>query len=616
MSKEIQVVFQPSGRRINVLPGTVILEAAARAGFIVETPCGGMGKCGKCKVQVTGNCPQTPMETSLLGEKAVAKGTRLACKARINEPLSIEIPASSLFGSGQRILEHGSGTRVAINSPVKKRFVELPHPDLDNAMSDFDRILHAVGQVEAGVELLREIPRVLRKDRFRVTAVCVGNELVGIEAGDTTRELRGVAFDIGTTTVVCTLVDLRTGNDLAVTSGVNPQTSFGDDVISRITRCREGKGTLVVLQEAVLGLVRDLIGQAIAEAGVSADSIYYAVFAGNTAMQEILCGIDPSPLGEMPFVPAFSGSIRMRASDLGLHVNSAARVFVFPQIGGFVGGDTVAGIVAAGIGPASDPVLLIDIGTNGELVLAGRHGMIAASVAAGPAFEGARIVSGMRAAPGAIEKVVIEQDLQVNVIGDVKPIGICGTGLVDAAAELLRNGVLDSTGRILGPDELPAESKWLGRHLVASGQNFDFELVPASESGTGNAICLHQKDVRELQLANGAIRAGTAILLKQAGLKPEDLHSVLVAGAFGNFIRRKNARRIGMLPAIPSDKIRYIGNASSYGAKCALLSCDEALRAEKLAAQVRHVDLSEDPEFQMEFASAMVFPEHDVDCCE
>jgi uncharacterized 2Fe-2S/4Fe-4S cluster protein (DUF4445 family) len=282
---------------------------------------------------------------------------------------------------------------------------------------------------------------------------------------------------------------------------------------------------------------------------------------------------------------------------------------VFPNIGGIVGGDTVAGIVATRLDRAVRPSLLVDVGTNGEIVLACRGRLTATSVAAGPAFEGARIVNGMRAAAGAIEKVVVDGDVRVNVIGNVKPAGLCGTGLIDAMAALLRLGVVDETGRILGPDELPAAlPPAVRRRVVPSDGQFDFVLVDAAETAAGRPLCLTQRDVRELQLANGAIRAGIAILLKRAGLAPGDLDAILLAGAFGNFIRRNNAKRIGMLPAIPSDRIRFVGNTASLGAKWLLLSASEKDYAVRVARETQHVDLSQDPEFQAEFSAAMLFP--------
>ncbi|MBN1558216.1 MAG: DUF4445 domain-containing protein, partial [Lentisphaerae bacterium] len=448
------------------------------------------------------------------------------------------------------------------------------------------------------------------------TAVVAGRRLIALEAGDTTQAVFGVAVDFGTTTVVGTLLDLATGQERAVASTINPQVGFGDDVISRISRIRENHGTLAEMQQAGLKALNALIENLGEQAGVDPRQVYEVVIAGNSTMQQILCGLDPSALGEVPFVQTFDGALTIPAQVLGLAVNPGGEVFVFPQIGGFVGGDTVAGMLAAGLDRADAPTLLVDIGTNGEIVLAYDGRFQATSTAAGPAFEGARIVQGMRATSGAIEKVVVREDILVNVIGNTRPAGLCGTALIDAAADLLRQGMIDQTGRILPSDETRADlPEALRSRLVTRDGQTHVQLVRAEEAAGGEAVYLWQKDVRELQLATGAIRAGINILLRRAGLEPRDLGHVLLAGAFGNFIRRNNARRIGLLPQIPCGRIHFIGNAASLGAQLALLSAEERERAEALRRATEHVDLSLDAEFQMEFGTAMLFPPDDVDSC-
>ena len=611
MNEEVAVVFQPSGRKVFVLPGTILLEAAARAGFIIETPCGGVGRCGKCVVRVAeGVCAATEEERALLGAERVAEGGRLACRARVTGDLIVEIPETSLFQTAQRILSYGSGETVECRPGVVKRFLDMSAPDREDAVSDVERICRELGPVDIGLSALRDMPQLLREADYRVTATVAEDRVLLLEPGDTTGQCVGMAFDIGTTTIVGTLVDLGTGKDLGVASTINPQTSFGDDVVSRIKRCRDEPDGLSRLHDSVLKAVNGLIAEAAAEAELEPRMICEVVFAGNTTMQEILCGINPMSLGEIPFVPAFRDPLRLAAGEMGLAVNSCADVHIFPQIGGFVGGDTVAGILAARMDDLAEPTVLVDVGTNGEIVLAHQGKLIATSVAAGPAFEGARIVNGMRAAAGAIEKVVIGDDVQINVIGNAPPAGLCGTGLIDAVAGLLRSGVLDVTGRILGPDEFPSDvAPAIAARIVGQDDKYDFVLVRAEESGTGEEIRLYQKDIRELQLANGAIRAGISILLGTEGLAPSDLGAVLLAGAFGNFIRRSSATRIGMLPQIAAERIRFVGNTASFGAKRALLSREERERAARLAKETCHVDLSLSPEFQMEFASAMLFPE-------
>ena len=615
MEKEVKIVFEPSGRNAHALVGTILLEVAARAGFIVHTPCGGAGKCGKCLVRIReGKCPPTASEAAVLGPSRIEEGFRLACQARVQGPLTVEIPDTSLFQAQQQILTSDTGEKLDILSRVRKVCAQLAPPEHHETGSDLDLLRTVIGSATVTLPALQALPGALRQAGFKVTSVLVDNELITVEPGDTTAACYGIAFDIGSTTLVGTLVNLATGADIAVAARVNPQTSFGDDVISRIQKCRTDPGGLQQLRAAVLEGVNHIVDELERKAGVDRRNVYEVVFAGNTTMQQILCGIDPSALGELPFAPVFREAVESRAADLHLHVHPQAKVYVFPQIGGFVGGDTVSGIVATRLDRFTEPALLVDIGTNGEIVLAHRGQLLATSVAAGPAFEGARIVNGMRASPGAIEKIILDGDVRLNVIGNVKPTGLCGTGLIDVAAEMLRVGILDITGRILTPGEAPAEvAPAVRARLIEHQSEVNFLLVTAEESGTKAPLFLYQRDIRELQLANGAIRAGINILLRMAGLTPSDLGIVLLAGAFGNFIRRNHARRIGMLPPIPCERIRFVGNTASFGAKRALLSTQEKVYANEVLAKVRHVDLSLDPEFQMEFGSAMLLPEHDLD---
>jgi len=611
MSKEVKIVFQPSGRIVHALPGTVILEAAALAGFIIHTPCGGTGKCTKCIILIrSGTCQATEQELTALGKTRIDEGARLACLARISGPITIEVPESSLFQTHQQILTSDTGETREIKPRVRKTVIQIPPPPPRESRSDLERLQAAGVSAPLTLFALRSLPGVLRSAAGRLTVVQADQDVIALEPGDTSAACYGIAFDIGSTTLVGTLVDLLTGTDMAVAARVNPQTSFGDDVISRIQKCRSGKDGLTQLQSSILEGINRIIDELARKTRISRLSVYEVVFAGNTTMQQILCGIDPSALGELPFTPAFRDTLEFTAQDLPLHVHPCAKITVFPQIGGFVGGDTTAGIVATRLNQATEPTLLVDIGTNGEIVL--KHGqlLLATSVAAGPAFEGARITNGMRATSGAIEKVILDGDVQLNVIGNTKPAGLCGTGLIDIAAELLRVGILDVTGRILPPDEVPETLPTaLRTRLVEDKGETHFLLVPKTESATGSPILLYQRDIRELQLANAAIRAGINILLKMAGLEASELGAILLAGGFGNFVRRNHARRIGMLPPISCEKIRFVGNTSSFGAKRVLLSTLEKDYAARVVKQVRHVDLSLDPDFHLEFSNAMLFPE-------
>ena len=615
MKQKHKIVFQPSGRTVYVLAGTTVFEAAARAGLLLQGPCGGKGTCGKCQVRVAeGSCRADEASVSVLGEERVADGVRLACQAGVFDDCVVEIPATSLYQSSSKILTADADAEISIDPPARAIYVELPEPSGEDDVADLKRLERAVGSLHVHLDVLRDLPLRLRSAGFRGTAVVCDDRLIGFEPGGQAVACCGVAFDLGTTTLVGTLIDLADGRELGVAACMNPQVASGDDVVSRILRVREDVSALGQMQETVVGALNGLITQLTGECGVSRERVYDVAVAGNTTMQHLFCGINPSALGELPFPAAYNRGLTLRAAEVGLGVNPCARLFVFPNIGGFVGGDTVAGVLATSVHRTEEPVLFIDIGTNGEIVLGKKGQVLATSTAAGPAFEGARIAAGMRATDGAIEKIVrSEGDLWYNVIGNTAPSGICGTALIDLAAELLRTGVLDPTGRILSAEDAPSDlAPGVRDRLVQTDGHVDFRIVPADTSKTGEDICLTQRDVRELQLATGAIRAGVSIMLRKAGLEPEDLKEVLLAGAFGNFIRRSNARRIGLLPQLPSARIRFVGNASSMGAKAALLSRQARAEAESIGESAEHVDLSLDPEFQMEFGMAMMFPEAEL----
>lgn len=611
---EVLVSFRPSGREAYVLPGTRLVEAAAEAGLVLEVPCGGEGLCGKCRVIVSSGAGEpTTVERNHFSAEELQSGWRLACQTTVCGPTEVEVPPVSRAAEHKILVQLEGITATAGDPPVCKRYIELTTPKRGDDGADAMRLERALGlgPLEVDLTLLRELPALLRAAEFHGTAVVANGRLLDVEQGNTETDAFGVALDIGTTTLVATLVDLGTGSEWAVASRLNPQTRFGDDVLTRILYARQDDNGLRRMHETIVDAVDEMIGELCQQAGIPRERIYEIAFAGNTTMQQLLCGIDTSALGEVPFVPATSRAMTFPAADLGLHIHPRGSGYVMSVIGGFVGGDTVAGILATGLAEAEGPTLLVDIGTNGEIVLQANGKLLAASTAAGPAFEGARISCGMRGATGAIEKVVVDGRLRTNVIGNVPPVGLCGSGLIDVAAELLRHQILTPQGRLLPPDELPAGvlPDLAERVLLQDGKTA-FLLASAAESGMERPIVLTQRDVRELQLATGAIRAGIVILLQQAGLRPQDLERVLIGGGFGNFIRRNNAQRIGLLPCeIEHRRIRYMGNTSLAGARLAALSRQARQAAEDIALRTEHVDLSTDKAFQQAFADAMLFPE-------
>ena len=605
--RQVSVTFQPGGRVVGVLAGTKVLEAAAQAGLAIQTPCGGDGVCGKCRVQVTGGaCAPGEAERRVFGAEELAAGWRLACQTAICGEAAIAVPHTSLFADGQQIVtESRPATEVA--PAVRKVLVRLGDSPPTDGAGVLARLREQLGPVQADAAVLKALAGLARAREPVATAVLAEGRLIDVEPGDTTSECFGVAVDLGTTTLVAALLDLVGGEELAVASALNPQTRYGDDVVSRIKHAGEPSGR-EQLRQAAAGAVDELIGRVCSQAGVRRERVYEVAVAGNTTMQHLLCGLDVAGLGTIPFEPAGVDALMGEAGELGLAIHPRGAAYVFPCIGGFVGGDTVAGILSTQLEETAGPALMVDIGTNGEIALAHDGWIEAASTAAGPAFEGARISCGMRAMAGAIERVVFDGAVRCGVIGGGRAAGLCGSGLIDLAAELLTAGIVTSQGRLLPREELPAGVPgWLAER-VERGADGQVRFVLAAAEG-GAAIALGQADVRQLQLATGAIRAGVNILLRRAGVKVADLKAVLVAGGFGSFIRRSHAQRIGLLPGgVEHHRIHYVGNTSLAGAKWALLSTRLRRQAEILAGAVRHVELSSEGDFAGEFAESMIFP--------
>ncbi len=603
------VTFRPSGRTTSVPPETTILEAAASCDIPLHSPCGGQGRCGKCAVQVTSGADAAqPAEARVFSEEELAAGWRLACQARVVDAVEVSVPDSSLMVE-HHIAVDGLARDIVVEPNVRKVALRLPSPTIDDPRADLNRVMDALGRdvrPPGGLALLRELPRALRDSDYHLTAVVASDALVGLEPGDTSDAAYGVAVDIGTTTVVAYLCHLPTGEVVAVASELNPQTQYGEDVIARLQMAVMEPDGAERLRAAATEAVNELVGRAARDAGVPREAVYEIAAVGNTCMTHLFLGVPPAGLAGVPFVPAFRASQTVRAADLGIAAHPEALVFVVPNIGSFVGADTVGVILASEIDRADGLVVAVDIGTNGEIVVA-RHGeLLACSTAAGPAFEGARISGGMRAAAGAIDEVTINDDVWYHVLGDVAPRGLCGSGLVDAVAELLKVGAITDTGRLRKPEESGALPEKVRRRLVQNEHGTEFVLASAEESASGKPIALTARDIRQTQLAKGAISAGISLMLAEAGARPGDVDRLLLAGAFGNYIRRESAVAIGLIPALAESRIQSIGNAAGVGARLALLSVAERRRAEEIARRARHVELSEREGFYDRFADAMM----------
>jgi len=609
----VRVTFEPEGRTVSVMAGTALIEAAGRAGIVLDTPCGGSGTCGKCRVRITLN-PPPPGEADRqrLSEEEIEGGFRLACQTRVTAETRVTVPLAARFFA-QKILTDGRGVKVPLHPTVKKYHVRLTEPTVEDQRADADRLRAKIRekQIEPSLEVLRDIPSLLRRCEYDVTAVTAEGRLIAVEPGNTSGRNFGVAFDVGTTTVVGFLLNLVTGREEALAARTNPQVAFGDDVVARIQHATDNSNGLRELQRKIVGCLNDIVGDCCRQARIRRKDVYEVTAVGNTTMNHLLLGINPEYVAQAPYVAALRRPVNVRARDVGLRIHPNGLLHTLPNIAGFVGADTVGVILSTRMYESDSAQLAIDIGTNGELVVGNNDRLVSCSTAAGPALEGARIRHGMRAAEGAIDKLVINSDVEYNVIGDVPPRGLCGTALIDLVAELLRVGAVDKTGRMLWPDEMPgtAPDAIKRRVVEGDGEALEFVIAGKDETPLDGPLALTQRDVRELQLGKGAIAAGISIMLKEVGVEPDDLGHVLLAGAFGNFIRRKMAKRIGLLPNVPSERILYIGNAAGAGARMALQSRTCKKTADRISAETEYLELAGRPDFQMEFMSAMIFPE-------
>ncbi len=605
-----QITFLPQNLISHAPEGTTVFNAANWAGLAIDSTCGGRGTCGKCKVKMlAGANAITEADRKFLSAGELAEGWRLSCRAPIHTDCIADVPR--LMTAPQAALL-GYGRHVAIDPNVAKVYLELKEPTLEDQQSDLQRVVAALDKegyaAHAIPAVWRALPKTLRNNDWKVTAVVVGDELISLEAGDTRDKMYGLALDIGTTTVVGAIVDLNTGAVAAVKSFLNAQAPFGADVISRVSHTMLNDDGLATLQSRIIETINTLLAELIGASGVARENIYECVAVGNATMLHLLLGIDPEPISVAPFIPAIQEPVTLPASDLGLYLHPHARLSTFPHLGAYVGADIVAGVLATGLARNKDEKLrlLIDVGTNGEIVLGSVNRTCATAAPAGPAFEGAQIKCGMRASDGAIEGVRIDGDVHLQLIGNAsKPLGICGSGLVDAVAELIKTGLVDASGKLLRLDE--ARARGISEKLIARLVEEDGVrafLLSAPE----DRIVLTQPDVRALQFAKGAIAAGVEVLMQYMEITANDLHEILLAGSFGSYINPASARTIGLVPWIPVDRIVAVGNSAGEGAKIALVSFRERQAAERIPEFIEYVELSGRPEFNDIFTSALAFP--------
>jgi uncharacterized 2Fe-2S/4Fe-4S cluster protein (DUF4445 family) len=606
----VDLLFVPSGTRVRVPPGVTLFDAASWNGIAIDSTCGGHGTCKKCKIRIlNGAAPASSLDVRAFSPDELRDGWRLACRVQTDGDLTVQVPPLVTRPKAATV---GVGRQVILRPAAQKRYLELAEPSLADQRTDIERVLDGLDDLELQVDLpvIREAGRVLRAADYKVTAVVVDDALIDVQAGDTTDRLYGLAFDLGTTTVVATLLDLSTGTPAAVASMLSKQQPFGADVISRISAVMMDPAALDLLARMAHETMSELAADVCAEAAVALSDVVEVALAGNATMTHLALGIDPEPLGIAPFIMAARQFPGVRAADLGLAVHPRARAFVFPALGAYVGGDITAGLLAAGMGRDSRTRLFIDIGTNCEIVLGNREWLVGTAAPAGPAFEGAAIRCGMRAADGAIEGVTITPGgVSLKVIGDAEPAGLCGSGLVDAVAGLVSAGLLDSSGRFVPEEQAAAQLPALASRLTRLESGRVFVLAWLGEPGdVEHSVYLSQRDVRELQFAKAAIATGWSILLQQAGLRPGDVQQVLLAGSFGSYLSPASAIRLGLVPRLPVLRVVSAGNVAGEGAKMALLSVRERAGALALLEEVRYVELSDRADFNDRFVEQLQFP--------
>ncbi len=608
-----RVAFRPANRTVRVETGTTVLEAAMLADVFLDADCGGKGRCGKCRVLFSeGASPVTEQEERLLSSRDIEEGFRLACSARVMKDSSVEIPPESEGAFPQvLVFEAGLEGGVQFDPPVRKIALAEIDRKLREARTSDIEVLRDMAGVEGGnpdlpLEFLRSVPDRLRgADASGAAVVISDGTFLGLT--DVGHEVYGVALDVGTTTVVGALVELKSGTQLSVASRLNGQAIHGADTISRINFCSSNADGLSELNRRVIGTVNEIVEELNDQTDTHPEDIWEITAVGNATMMHLFLGVSPQYLGLMPYTPVFRRPPNVNAAQLGLKVNPHANVHVLPGIGSFVGADSVGVILSRGMQRSARVKMAVDIGTNGEILLGSSERLLASSTAAGPALEGAEISCGMRAAAGAIERVAVENgDLKFDVIGDRDPVGVCGSGLVDLVAILVEHGVIDASGRVLAPDEIaePTRNR-LAKKIVCEQEGNEFVICRSAD----RELRLTQRDVRKIQLAKGAIRAGIEILAAELGLAHEDIDEVFLAGAFGNYISRESAVAIGLLPPFPGEKIRPVGNAAGAGAKLALVSCQARREAWEIAERTEHVELGGRAAFQNAFADAMGFPD-------
>jgi len=604
LTDELVVDFEPLGRRARVVRGTTLLEAARQAGVGLSAVCGGAGTCGTCRVRVVAGQVTPPTEAE---QDSLAEGLWLACRTRVLSDVRVDVPPASITAP-QRAQIEGLERPVELDPAVHGFDVASTAPSLTDLRADVTRLREALhqqypsmgggGGVRFDHGMLCQLPALLRAHEWHVRLVIRDGEVIAVTPVGTAP--LGLAVDIGTTKAAVYLVNLESGETLASAGVMNPQIAYGEDVMARIAYTMGGEARAWELQRTLVGGLNDLSSELCARFGRDSAEIVEAVLVGNTCMHHLVLGLPVKQLGLAPYVPALACSYDIKARELGLRFAPGANVHLLPNIAGFVGADHVAMLLATRMHEAREVTVGLDIGTNTEISLAVDGRLLSCSCASGPAFEGAHIRDGMRAAPGAVERVrLVGEWVEYQTIDDAPPVGICGSGILDGVAELRRIGVLRDNGAMR-----------LGGHprVRGTGKDTEFLLVPAGEREAPRDVVINRKDINEIQLAKAAIRAGIDVLLEEAGLEAEQIERMVVAGAFGTYLDVGSALAVGMFPPLARERFVQVGNAAGMGAKLALVSRHCRGVAEEIARSVEYVELTTNPHFVAAYTSALMLP--------
>ncbi len=614
MSKTVTVRFRPDEKEIVVKKGTSIMEAAISAGVYIDSICGGRGRCGKCKIIIEKGEPRKDQH-ELLKKADIDKGYAIACLTYLEDDSEVHVPEESRLGLHQ-ILKSSEIETVSVLDPlVHKDYLEMNPPTLEDNISDLSRLERALEEREicdtcVSLPLLKNFSKILRKEKWKVTLTFAdaGKEstVVDIESGDTTQNLHGIAVDIGTTTVVVELVDLLTGKVIDAEADYNKQVMFGEDVLTRILYATEEENGLPKLRKAIVSTINYLIGLLCARNNLRRRDIQFMTAAGNTTMTHLFLGLDPAQIRIDPYIPVANNIPFVRARETDIRINRSAFVYCLPGRSSYVGGDITADILATGLHKKDELSLLIDVGTNGEVVLGNKDWMVSCSCSAGPAFEGGEVDFGIRATNGAIERATLTPDLEVKyeTIGNVRPKGICGSGLIDILAELFMHGAINKAGQF---------EKTGSKRIREGDEGKEFVVVWAGDTNINKDMIISEVDIKNIMRTKAAVFAACSVLLKTMNYKFSDIEKLYVAGGFGNYLDVRKSVYLGLLPDVDTDLYSFIGNGAVAGSRLVLLEKSKVEEAKEIVRKMTYIELSVNPMFYNEFTSALFFPHTDID---